>query len=158
MAKKQQDAALKYSRVSPTANVIFSLIFILLALLCFLPALLVCIVSFSSEASVLHKGYSFFPDAWSIDSYAYLARQADYVGRAFLNSIGITVVGTCFGLILCSTMGYALSRPNYRLRGFFTWFVFIPMLFSGGLVASYMINAQVLGLDRKSARLNSSHM
>ena len=78
--------------------------------------------------------------------YAYLARQADYVGRAFLNSIGITVVGTCFGLILCSTMGYALSRPNYRLRGFFTWFVFIPMLFSGGLVASYMINAQVLGL------------
>ncbi len=146
MAKKQQDAALKYSRVSPTANVIFSLIFILLALLCFLPALLVCIVSFSSEASVLHKGYSFFPDAWSIDSYAYLARQADYVGRAFLNSIGITVVGTCLGLILCSTMGYALSRPNYRLRGFFTWFVFIPMLFSGGLVASYMINAQVLGL------------
>ena len=146
MAKKQQDAALKYSRVSPTANVIFSLIFILLALLCFLPALLVCIVSFSSEASVLHKGYSFFPDAWSIDSYAYLARQADYVGRAFLNSIGITVVGTCLGLILCSTMGYALSRPNYRLRGFFTWFVFIPMLFSGGLVASYMINAQVLNL------------
>ncbi len=146
MAKKQQDATLKYSRVSPVTNVIFSVIFIILALLCFLPALLVCIVSFSSEASVLHKGYSFFPEAFSINSYAYLARQADYVGRAFLNSIGITVVGTCLGLILCSTMGYALSRPNYRMRGFFTWFVFIPMLFSGGLVASYMINAQVLNL------------
>ncbi len=146
MANKKQDAALKYTRVSPVTNVIFSFIFIILALLCFLPALLVCIVSFSSEVSVLHKGYSFFPDAWSVDSYAYLARQADYVGRAFLNSIGITVVGTCLGLILCSTMGYALSRPNYRLRGFFTWFVFIPMLFSGGLVASYMINVQVLGL------------
>lgn len=146
MANKKQDAALKYTRVSPVTNVIFSFIFIVLALLCFLPALLVCIVSFSSEASVLHKGYSFFPDAWSVDSYAYLARQADYVGRAFLNSIGITVVGTSLGLVLCSTMGYALSRPNYRLRGFFTWFVFIPMLFSGGLVASYMINAQVLGL------------
>lgn len=146
MAKKQQDATLKYSRVSPVTNVIFSVIFIILALLCFLPALLVCIVSFSSEASVLHKGYSFFPEAFSINSYAYLARQADYVGRAFFNSIGITVVGTCLGLILCSTMGYALSRPNYRMRGFFTWFVFIPMLFSGGLVASYMINAQVLNL------------
>lgn len=146
MAKKQQDATLKYSRVSPVTNVIFSAIFIIIALLCFLPALLVCIVSFSSESSVLHKGYSFFPEAFSIDSYVYLARQADYVGRAFLNSIGITIVGTCLGLILCSTMGYALSRPNYRLRGFFTWFVFIPMLFSGGLVASYMINAQVLNL------------
>lgn len=146
MAKKQQDATLKYSRVSPVTNVLFSVIFIILALLCLLPALLVCIVSFSSEASVLHKGYSFFPEAFSVSSYVYLARQADYVGRAFLNSIGITIVGTCLGLILCSTMGYALSRPNYRLRGFFTWFVFIPMLFSGGLVASYMINAQVLNM------------
>ena len=70
----------------------------------------------------------------------------DYIGGAFLNSIGITVVGTLLGLVMTSTMGFALSRPNYRLRSFFTWFIFIPMLFSGGLVASYMINAQILKL------------
>jgi len=145
MAKNQPET-IKYMRVKPATNVFISLLFILLALMCFLPALLVLIVSFSSEQSVLTNGYSFFPDEFSLASYAYLAKQTGYIGRAFLNSIGITIVGTFFGLFTTSTMGYALSRPNYRLRGFFTWYIFIPMLFSGGLVASYMINAQILGL------------
>ena len=136
----------RFNNVKPATNFFFSVIFILLALMCFLPALLVLIVSLSSEKSVVTQGYSFFPLEWSVESYRYLLHQGAYIGRAFLNSIGVTIVGTFLGLILCSTMGYALSRPNYRLRGFFTWFVFIPMLFSGGLVASYMINAQILGL------------
>ncbi len=144
--QKHATAVLKYTRVHPFTNVLISALFIALALICFLPALLVCIVSFSAESSVVTKGYSFVPSAWSLDSYIYLARQISYIGRAFLNSIGVTIVGTCLGLVLCSTMGYSLSRPNYRLRTFFTWFIFIPMLFSGGLVASYMINAQVLNL------------
>ena len=133
--KKETGGEIRYMRVKPVTNVLFSLVFILLALVCFMPALLVLTVSFSAESSVVSKGYSYWPNAWS-----------EYIGRAFLNSIGVTIVGTAIGLVLCSTMGYALSRPNYRLRKFFTWYIFIPMLFSGGLVASYMINAQILGL------------
>ena len=143
MAKKKNDV-LKYTRVKPFSNVLISILFIILALMCFMPALLVLIVSFSSEASVRTIGYSYVPMQWSVDAYVYLGRQSGYIGRAFLNSIGITICGTLLGLITTSTMGYALSRPNYRLRKFFTWFIFIPMLFSGGLVASYMINAQIL--------------
>ena len=119
---------------------------VFLALLCLMPALLVLIVSLSSETSIRIKGYSYFPNEFSLQAYTYLANQSSYIGRAFLNSIGITIVGTLLGLITTSTMGFALSRPNYRLRTFFTWFIFIPMLFSGGLVASYMINAHILGL------------
>ncbi|MBR3929471.1 MAG: carbohydrate ABC transporter permease [Clostridia bacterium] len=148
MAKqpKAKTATLKYLRVHPVTNVCFSAIFIFLALLCFMPALLVLIVSLSSESSVLSKGYSYFPAEWSLASYKYLLQQSGYIGRAFMNSIGITVIGTLIGLIMCSTMGYSISRSNYRLKGFFTWFIFIPMLFSGGLVASYVINTQILGL------------
>lgn len=144
--KKKVDGLLKFNRVKPFTNVMISALFIFLALLCFLPALLVLIVSLSSERSVLTIGYSFFPLEWSIKSYTYLFKQGAYIGRAFLNSIFVTVVGTLLGLVMCSTMGYALSRPNYRLRKFFSYFILIPMLFSGGLVASYMINAQILGL------------
>lgn len=145
MAKKKS-TVLKYTRVKPLTNVLISFLFVFLALICLMPALLVLIVSFSSETSIRYRGYSYIPMTWSLDSYLYLARQADYIGRAFLNSIGITVIGTLLGLTTTSTMGFALSRPNYRLRKFFTWFIFIPMLFSGGLVASYMINAHILGL------------
>ena len=136
----------KFNSVKPTTNVFINVLFIALALLCFMPALLVLIVSFSSEASVLQKGYSYIPSGWSLASYAYLLRQWRYIGGAFLNSILVTVIGTSIGLVMCSTMGYALSRPNYRLRGFFSIFILIPMLFSGGLVASYMINTNILGL------------
>ena len=146
MAKKDKQTALKYTRVKPLTNVWISLLFIFLALICLMPALLVLVVSFSSEASIRIKGYSYLPNELSVAAYTYLARQTGYIGRAFLHSIGITIVGTVLGLITTSTMGFALSRPNYRLRTFFTWFIFIPMLFSGGLVASYMINAHILKL------------
>ena len=150
MAKKKQkqvvDGLLKFNRVKPVTNIAISALFIFLALLCFMPALLVLIVSFSAEESVRAIGYSYFPNAWSIASYAYLFKQGAYIGKAFLNSIFVTVTGTALGLVMCSTMGYALSRPNYRLRKFFSIFILIPMLFSGGLVASYMINVNILGL------------
>ena len=150
MAKKKQkqvvDGLLKFNRVKPVTNVAISALFIFLALLCFMPALLVLIVSFSAEESVRAIGYSYFPTAWSIASYEYLFKQGAYIGKAFINSIFVTVTGTCLGLVMCSTMGYALSRPNYRLRKFFSIFILIPMLFSGGLVASYMINVNILGL------------
>ena len=146
MAKKEKQSILKYTRVKPMTNFWISFLFIFLAFICLMPALLVLIVSFSSEASIRMKGYSYVPNELSMAAYTYLAKQTGYIGRAFLNSIGITVVGTLLGLITTSTMGFALSRPNYRLRKFFTWFIFIPMLFSGGLVASYMINAHILGL------------
>ena len=145
MAKKQPEK-LKYTKVKPMTNVLISLLFIFLAFICMMPALLVLIVSLSSETSIRINGYSYFPSEFSVQAYSYLANQSSYIGRAFLNSIGITIVGTLLGLITTSTMGFALSRPNYRLRTFFTWFIFIPMLFSGGLVASYMINAHILGL------------
>ncbi|MDO5434945.1 MAG: carbohydrate ABC transporter permease [Clostridia bacterium] len=135
---------LAYTRVKPATNALFIAIFVILSLLCFLPALLVLIVSFSSESSIATVGYSFFPQEWSLDAYKYMFTQGGYIGRAFLNSIFITCVGTFLGLALCSTMGFALSRSNYKFKGFFTWFIFIPMLFNGGLVSSYMINAQVL--------------
>ena len=153
MAKKEKQSVLQYTRVKPVTNVFISILFIILGLMCLMPALLVLIVSFSSDVSIRYQGYSYWPMSWSLESYSYLVKQSGYIGRAFLNSIGITVVGTLLGLVTTSTMGFALSRPNYRLRKFFTWYIFIPMLFSGGLVASYMINTQILMMKDTYAAL-----
>ena len=153
MAKKEKQSVLQYTRVKPVTNVFISILFIFLGLICLMPALLVLIVSFSSDVSIRYQGYSYVPMSWSLESYAYLVKQSGYIGRAFLNSIGITIVGTLLGLVTTSTMGFALSRPNYRLRKFFTWFIFIPMLFGGGLVASYMINTQILMMKDTYAAL-----
>jgi len=136
----------QFNRVKPLTNAAFSTLFILLALMTFLPVLFVFIISISSEASIARNGYSFFPEEFSLESYKYLWQSKDYIGRAFLNSIGITVLGTLIGLVLTSTLGYTLSRPNYYLKGVYTWMLIIPMLFSGGLVAHYMVNTQIYHL------------
>ena len=122
------------------------MLFILLALVCVLPVIFVIIISFTSENSIGQYGYSFFPRELSMSAYRYVWNMRSLVGLAFVNSIGITLVGTALGVILTSTMGYALSRRTYKLRGFFTYFIFIPMLFHGGVLSSYVVNTQVLGL------------
>ena len=103
-------------------------------------------ISISSEASIATNGYSFWPSQFSLSSYEYLWQSKDYIGRAFLNSVGITICGTTLGLVLTSTLGYALSRPNYYFKGLYTLMILVPMFFGGGLLATYMVNTQIYGL------------
>jgi len=141
-----QDGFNRFNRIKPATNAFFTLIFVLLAVITFLPVVFVFIISISSEASIAQNGYSFFPTEFSLASYEYLWQSKDYIGRAFINSVGITMVGTLIGLVFTSTLGYVLSRPNYYLKGLYTWMLIIPMLFSGGLVARYMVNTQIYHL------------
>ena len=140
------DGMRRFNRVSPVTNGLFSLTFILLAFLCLIPVIFVIIISFSTEASINTKGYSFLPAQWGLDAYTYLWRMRSTILRAVFNSIGITVVGTVLGLVLTTTLGYVLSRKNFFLRRFYIWFIFIPMLFNGGLLSTYVVNTQLLGL------------
>lgn len=144
--KVYRDGFARFNQIKPVTNVVFTLLFILLAVITFLPVVFVFIISISSEASIAQNGYSFFPAEFSLESYNYLWQSKDYIGRAFINSVGITIAGTFIGLVLTSTLGYVLSRPNYYMKGFYTWLLIIPMLFSGGLVARYMVNTQIYHL------------
>lgn len=148
-AKKKKhvsDGIEKINRVNPAINALISILFVLLALVCVLPAVFVLIISLSSEASIQAKGYSFFPMEWSLSTYAYLWNNIQLIARALFNSLFVTVVGTILGLVLISTMGYTLSRRNFKLRSFLTFFIFIPMLFSGGMVANYMVMTALYGI------------
>lgn len=140
------DGMHKFNRVKWPTNIVGSALFIVLALVTLLPAVFVLIISFSSEASINKIGYTFFPDSWGMTAYQYLWATRSLVGRAFINSIGLTIVGTMLGLTLTTTMGYVLSRPTFKLRGFYSIYVFIPMLFSGGLVSSFVVISQLYGL------------
>ncbi|MBQ9210779.1 MAG: carbohydrate ABC transporter permease [Clostridia bacterium] len=141
----------RFNALRPGTNIAYSAMFILLAFLCVIPVIFVVIISFSSEASIGKVGYSFVPAEWSTEAYQYVwhlrnSRGIPTVVMAFFTSIGITLVGTVLGLILISTMGYVLSRRSFKLRGFYTTLIFIPMIFNGGLLSTYVVNTQLLGL------------
>jgi putative aldouronate transport system permease protein len=108
--------------------------------------LLVVSISFSAEESIQNYGYRLIPRIFSFDGYGFLLKESGTIFRAMGMSVFVTGIGTLMGVLLNSLMGYVLSRREYKLQKFFTWFVFIPMVFNGGLVSSYFITAQFMGL------------
>lgn len=134
------------SAYSKGVNRVMTALFTVIAFITFLPVLLVIIVSFSSQDSVNSVGYSFFPESFSLEAYRYIAASGSYLGRAFVNSVLITVIGTVFALLVMCPFAYSLSRKEMRYNKFLLVFIMIPMLFSGGLVSSYMVNTQILHL------------
>ncbi|MDG0811544.1 carbohydrate ABC transporter permease [Cohnella rhizosphaerae] len=136
----------KFNRIGKATNVFFHLLFILLALLCLIPVVVVLSISLSDESSIRESGYHILPTALSGDAYNYIAKQGSMMTRALGVSVFVTAAGTLIGVLLTTSMGYVLSRPNYKLNGLLTWIVFIPMIFNGGLVSSYYINSSLLGL------------
>jgi putative aldouronate transport system permease protein len=136
----------KFNRIGLAADIGFNVIFIVLSLICVIPVMFVVSISLSAEDSITQYGYRLVPKVFSLDGYEYLIKQSALIIRGVKMSLFVTVIGTALGTLLTMLMGYVLSRKDYKLRAFFTWVVFIPMVFNGGLVSSYFINSQMLGL------------
>ena len=150
MAKKKKDLDLASSshlnQIQGSTNAIFNVIFVILALACIIPVVFIFMISISSEHSIKMNGYQFIPSAYSLDSYKFLLREGQMILTALGVSVAVTVIGTVIGVALTMLMGYVLSRSTYKLNGFFTMVVFIPMIFNGGMISSYVVNTQFLNL------------
>ncbi len=84
------------------------------------------------------------PTNFTTEAYTMLVEEKDML-TPFVNSIFVTVVGTFLSLCVISSAAYALSRNYLYGRGFLMKLVLIPMLFSGGLIPTYM-TMRTLGL------------
>lgn len=118
----------------------------LFALACVFPFVLIVIISLTDEMSLAKNGYRFLPKQWSFEAYKYVFKGSSALGQAYSITIFITVVGTIVALTIMSLYAYALSRKNFRFRKFFTFFAFFTMLFSGGLVPTYIVVTKLLNL------------
>ncbi len=145
--RQMEDSLVRLNRIKPQTNAIFNILFAIFALVCIIPVFFVFMISISSEDAIRMNGYRFWPEVFSADAYTFLLREADSILQALGISVLVSVVGTLLGLFLTSTMGYVISRSNYKLNGFMTMVVFIPMIFNGGMMSSYVINTQFLHLE-----------
>lgn len=141
----------KYKRgpleISDTSSVILNIIFIILSLACLVPVLLVYITSFTAERSIIENGFSLFPEQWSVKAYTTMFDQSlDTIINSYKNTLILTVAGTFLGLLIMTMYAYAIARQEFTFRKGLTFYAYFTMLFSGGLVASYIINCNVYGL------------
>ena len=151
MAKNHKNTRL--NTVSTGTEAIIHIMIGLFSLCCIIPFIFVIIIAFSSEQSIREIGYSFWPTQWSTATFAYAFGKLPQIWRSFFNSVFITVVGTLASTTMCALYSYALYRPDFKFRNFFTFFSFFTMIFGGGLVPTYVISTKVLGLGENYAAL-----
>ena len=132
-----------FNMISPGANVVLMIVMIFLAALVVLPLVLIVIVSFSSSLSIAHRGYTFFPEEWTLMGYQYLFKSGEQVLQSYLITIFYAVTGTVLSLIIMSMFAFVLSQKQLKGRMFLTFFMYLTMLIHSGLVARYIIYTQV---------------
>jgi putative aldouronate transport system permease protein len=115
-------------------------------LLCLLPMLMVISISLTSENSLRVAGYSIIPPEFSTSAYRYIFTDPMKVIRAYGVSATVTLGGAALGLWCTTAFAYTLSRKDFAYRGVLSVFIFITMLFSGGLAPTYIMMTQMLGL------------
>lgn len=113
------------------------------------PLLYVLAISFSRDQDIVEYGYSIIPHVFSTLAYQQAFANPIIITRAYGVSIVVTLVGTIMSLFLTMTVAYVATRKDYAYRKFTSYYLIIPLLFNGGMVASYIINSQVLHLNDK---------
>ena len=58
----------------------------------------------------------------------------------------VVVVATTLNIIMTSIAAFLLTRKRFAIRGFLTWLMLFTMYFSGGMIPTYVIYANVLQL------------
>lgn len=111
------------------------------------PLLIVLSASFSTQDAISTFGYTLLPREFSLEGYKYIWENIDQIFRAYGVTILTTVIGTLYVLIIDFMYAYVLSRPSFPWKKFFTFFAFFTMLFSGGMLAQYMITTTVYNLQ-----------
>lgn len=125
---------------------VFNYLFLtLIMLICLYPVWYVAVASFSnSNLLTQHTGLLFKPIGFSIDAYKKVF-QNPMIGKGYLNTLFILVVGVFLDLVMTSLGAYFLSRKRVMFKKAIMLFIVFTMFFSGGMIPFY-INLQQLHL------------
>lgn len=128
------------------SKLLFHLTFIIISICCVVPFLYVVSASLTSADGLMQNGYTLIPSEFSTEAYDYCLKSAVSLLQSYGVTITVTVAGTALGLVLTSMMGYVISRRDFILHRQLAFIVFFTMLFSGGMVASYILITKYYGM------------
>lgn len=116
----------------------------LLGLTCLFPLINTIAIAFSDTAAIETGRVTFYPIGWNIEAFVSLFKGTRIVS-AFQNSVIITVIGVVMSMTATIMTAYPISRRIFYGRRFFTLAMVFTILFSGGLIPTYLV-VKSLGL------------
>ncbi len=118
-------------------QILAHVVLIIMAVLVIFPILLLFMASVSAESDIIKYGYSLFPKNIDFTSYKFIFSEGS-VYHAYLITIVVTLLGTVTGVVVTTMISYTLTVPGLPGKQILSFYVLFTMLFSGGLVPSYM--------------------
>nr|WP_272907780.1 carbohydrate ABC transporter permease [Paenibacillus xylanexedens] len=116
------------------------------SILCILPLVHILAVSFSGKAAASANLVTLWPIDFTVDAYTKTFGNSNFLSALWI-SVQRTVLGTLLSMTLVFLTAYPLSKESLHFKGrsLYAWFFIFTMLFSGGLIPSYIL-IQKLGL------------
>lgn len=128
------------------SRILIDLVFIIMSLFCVAPLLLIISAAFTDQPSLLKNGYQFWPSKFSLDAWKYVLQSPKQLITAYGVTIFTTVFGTICSLLLTSMLAYAATRKDFKASRPISFLIFFALLFSGGMVPTYITITRVLHL------------
>ena len=121
------------------ANWWIVLILTALTLMCLLPILHTVAISFSDQAKAAAGEVMFWPNGFSLNSYAKLLQEGSFL-EAFWVSIQRVFLAIAISVSITILSAYALSKSPqvFRGRNIYLWVLVFAMLFNAGTIPWYM--------------------
>jgi putative aldouronate transport system permease protein len=131
-------------RVFGLGNVIFLIALMVITLY---PLLYVLFASLSNATELTaHRGVLLAPIDLTFEAYRRVL-QNPLILTGYRNTLFIVIVGTALNVFLTALGAYALSRRNVKLKVPAMFFIVFTNFFSGGLIPSYLLIGQTLGMQ-----------
>lgn len=124
-----------------------NLSFIALSILIIYPLLMVLAISLSNEADVSKYGYLLIPKRIDFAAYEYVFQNPIKVLNAYKVTAIFSFATMVLGVLLMTMVAYPLSTKWFKPRKYVNFYLYFTMLFSGGMVPSYILITRYLQLD-----------
>lgn len=130
---------LKEKRQDRTIDIIFTIILIIIAIICLYPLWFVLIASFSNPTEIAAGNVIFLPKDVSLDGYKEMLNHPE-IWIGYRNSLFYLFAGALAGLAVILPAAYALSRRKLKGRRVLNFLFVVVMYFSGGLIPTYLLH------------------
>lgn len=128
------------------SQLLLNLLFIVICACYVLPFLMVITISLSDSQNIMDEGFKIFPEVIDFTAYKIIFNDLDKILQAYKVTISFTLLHTILAVVLQATIAYPMCKSYFRFRKPLIWFVFFTMLFSAGMIPSYLTNTKYLGL------------
>lgn len=120
----------------------------LLALLCIFPLVHIFAISLSDAAAVSAGMVKLWPVHFTMDSFNYVISNKAFI-TSFMVSLERIAIGVTIAMIINILCAYPLSKGNADFLGrtVYVWIFVFSMLFSGGLVPTFLVVKEMGLLD-----------